>query len=192
LIEYNDKKQCFYFYDFIRKRNEFAKLGRYKPIKLFNGVFDKNGKNRHYKKQHGLVTKNKHGIRKEDVRIAQDMFITFAYKYNQDLKYYKRQNMELPTEWAEHLYDVLKQLLEKAVVFYKQHGSFILAEEMIGVLSNQHLFTFSSNLIRYGHNKQKILRQIKEKKQFMFGEIKHDVEHYKEIKHNLAKQQISR
>lgn len=192
LIQYDEEKGSFYFYDFIRKRKESAILKRHKPIKLFNGVFDKNGNNRHFKKYHGLVTKNKQGIKKEDVRILQNIFMTFAYKYDQDLKYYKRKEIEIPTEWAEHLYDILKQLLEKAVFFYKQRGSLTLAQEMISVLSNQFLFVYSSNLIRYGHNRQKIIRQIKEKKQFMFGEIKHDIEHYKEIKQNLKKQQNTR
>ena len=180
LIEYNTNTLTFHFYDFIRKRDDLLKIKRYKPIKLFNGVLDNNGKNRHFKKYHGLVAQAKPGISKKDVRKTVNTFIQYARIYNQDYKFYKRNKFELPPEWAEHLYLILQQLSDQAVFFYKQRGSVILTQEMISVLSNQSLFIYSKNLIKWGgQNRQKIIRQIKEAKQFMFGEITHTYEkHY--------------
>lgn len=174
LVQYNKKNGYYYFYDFVKKRNEFIKERRYKRIKMFNDVLDKNGVNRHFKKHHGLIIKGKNKKYNPDVEKLKGYFREYSYAYNQDLKYYNKHKMELPTDWAEHLYDILRELSDKAIFFYKQPGSFILAQEMANVLSNQHIFLYSRNLIRYGHNRQKIMRQIREAKQFMFGEIKHN------------------
>ena len=173
LIEHQITSSYFYFYDFIRKRYDSLKTRRFKSIKMFNGVLDKNGKNRHFKKYHGLIVQARPGVSKKEVQKTKDLFIKYANMYNQNYKFYKKNKFELPPEWAEHLYIILKQLSEKAVFFYKQRGSLVLAQEMVNILSNQSLFVFSSNLIKYGENRQKIIRQIKETKHFMFGEITH-------------------
>ena len=178
LITNETDKFC--FYDFIRKRSEFLKKCRYKQIKLFNGVFDKDNQNRHFKRCHGLITKPKSKEIKDEAYKLHDMFISYAYIYNDNLKFYKRNKFELPTDWAEHLYELLNQLSDKVNFFYKQRGSVLLVQEMINVLSNQSLFVQSVNRINVSkENRQKVMRQIREKKEFMFGEIKHNYQ-----KHN--------
>ena len=186
------------FYDFIRKRTDFVKKFnpteqltknrkylRYKPIKMFNGIFNERNENRHYKRYHGLVAqpKSKSKALKQEAHKLRDMFISYAYIYDNNLKFYKRNDYELPTEWVEHLYELLSKLSECAVFFYKQRGSMLLTQEMISLLSNQFLFVCSSNRINTSkENRQKVMRQIREKKEFMFGELKHDENHYKEVK----------
>lgn len=191
------------FYDFIRKRPDFVKKFnltdksknkyiRYKPAKIFNGIFNERGENRHYKRYHGLVAQPKHKSKelKQEAYKWRDMFISYAYVYNNDLSFYTRNDYVLPTEWGEHLYEILNTLSEKAVFFYKQRGSMILAQEMISLLSNQSLFTCSNYRIKTcKENRQKVMRQIREKKQFMFGELKHDKERYAQIKATLQQRQ---
>lgn len=175
LIQFDSKRGVYHFYDFVKKRSEFIKSKRYKQIKLFNGVLDKNGTNRNWKKQHCLIVQRNHGARKPDVKRLKNDLIEYSYVYNQNLKFYQRNKFDIPEEWAEHLYKIMKQLSNKATFFYKQRGSFILSQEMANVLSNQSIFVYSSNLInKLGYNRKKVIRQIKEQKQFMFGEIKHN------------------
>ncbi len=181
LITDEETKYC--FYDFIRKRPDFLRKIHYKPIKLFNGIFNDKGQNRHYKRYHGLVAQPKSKGLKEEAYKLRDMFISYAYIHNNGFRYYKRNEFELPTEWAEHLYELLNKLSEYAVFFYRHRGATTLAQEMISVLSNQFLFVYATNRINYSkEDKQKVLRQIREKKEFMFGELKHNKEHFKEIK----------
>ena len=138
MITNEPNKLC--FYDFIRKRPEFiikhscntTKTNkpyrqpiRYKPVKMFNGIFNKRGENRHYKRYHGLVAQPKSKGLKQEAYSLRDQFISYAYIYNNDLKFYKRSEFDLPTEWAEHLYELFNKLSEKVVFFYKQRGSMI-------------------------------------------------------------------
>jgi hypothetical protein len=169
----NEQNQ-FCFYDFITKKQENLKKSRYKPVKMFNAVFNEKGQNRHYRKYHGLVAQPKSKLDKEEAYKLRDMFISYGYVYNSDFKFYNRNEFKLPPEWGEHLYELLNKLSEHAVFFYKNRGSMILAQEMISLLSNQSLFVYAANRIKHcKENKQKIMRQIREKKQFMFGEITH-------------------
>ena len=188
LLQYNNKTAFYHFYDFIQKRIQSLNSKRYKTTKMMHAVLDKNGNNRNFKKQHGLIVQIKKNKKKPELVKLKENFLEYSYGYNQDLKYYKKHKIELPEQWLEYLYMTLRELSEKANFFYKHRGSTILAQEMVNILSNQSIFVYSGNLIRYGHNRKKIIRQIKEQKQFMFGEIKHDTEHYKEIK---ARQQTN-
>ena len=192
----------FCFYDFIRKRPDFIKkfnsteqlkknkpYMRYKPVKMFNGVFNERGENRHYKRYHGLVAQPKSKQRefKQAAYKWRDMFISYAYIYNGDMKFYSQNDYLLPTEWAEHLYEILNKLSEQTVFFHKQRGSMILTQEMVNLLSNQFLFVCSAYRINTcKENRQKVMRQIREKKELMFGELKHD--YFQEIK----KQQVQK
>ena len=173
LVQYDENKKFYYFYDFVQKRSESIRRNRYKPTKMQNAIFDKNGINRNFKKQHGLIVQRKPGMHKEDIKQLKQEFIEYSYAYNQDINFYRKRKIDLPEEWAEHLYKVFRELSDKATFFYKQRGSFILAQEMVSILSNQSIFLYCKNLIRLGNDREKIIRQIKQSKQFMFGEIKH-------------------
>ena len=117
-MKYNKNNCIYYFYDFIKKRTEILKSHRFKSTKLFNGVLDKDGKNRHFKKYHGLIIKNKPGINKKDVKKLKDEFLQYSFQYKGNLQFFKQNKFELPNEWVEHLYIILNQLVEKAVFFY--------------------------------------------------------------------------
>lgn len=173
LLEYNKEKDIYYFNDFVKKRTEIIQSNRFKAAKIYNGVLSKDGKNRHFRKYRGLVAQPKPNACKKEVYDLRDAFLQYAYMYDGNLDFYKRYKFELPTEWAEHLYVILNKLSEKAVFFYKQRGSTILAQEMASFLSNQYAVIAAVKQIKYGFPKEKIIRQLKQKKQFMFGEITH-------------------
>ena len=163
-----DETTKYCFYDSVRKRYDFVikyaynpepisnkrlqnrQQTRYKPIKLFNGIFNKDGQNKHYKRYQGLIAQPRHKSKqaKAEAYKTRDMFISYAYIYNNDYKFYKRNEYEMPTEWAEHLYALLSKLYDQTFFFYKQRGSTILTQEAISILSNQFLFLISDKRIK--------------------------------------------
>ncbi len=178
------------FYDFVTKKTNFINKSHYKLPKLFNAVFNKDGLNRHFKRYHGLVAQPKTKAQKQEAYRLRDMFISYAHMYNGNLDFYKRSNFEYPTEWAEHLYENLNKLSENVVFFYKQRGDTMLTQELINVLSNQFMLKNALHRIKMSkESKEKIMRQIKQKKQFMFGELKHDEVHFQAIKAMWAQKQ---
>ncbi len=171
LVRYNDKESRFYFYDFVKKKPNSISDSLYKKTKLLNSVLDKDGKNRHCNKYYGLIVKNKPNVPKSEVKRLREDFLKFAYQYDKNYPFYQRQKFEIPDDWLEHLYNILYELCEKADFFYKQRGCFILAQEMANILSNQYIISYSANLIKMGYNRKKLIRQIKERKLLMFGEL---------------------
>lgn len=187
-ISNESNKIC--FYDFVTKKPGFVNKSYYQTPKLFNAVFNKDGFNRHFKRYHGLVAQPKTKAQKQEAYRLRDMFISYAHMCNDNLTFYKRQKYEISTQWAERLYANLNGLSENVIFFYKQRGDTTLAQEMINVLSNQFMLKRALQRIMISkESREKIIRQIEQTKQFMFGELKHDKERYAQIKATLQQRQ---
>ena len=101
--------------------------------------------------------------------------------YKDHLDFYKKNKYELPEEWIEHLYVILREIVEKADVFYRQRAYDMLTKEIVNVLCNEHIvLTFLIEIKTGRYNRADMIQQLKEHKQFMFGEIKHQ---YQRTKH---------
>lgn len=183
LLRYDKHNSTFYFYDFISNKSRDIKSGKnkFKTTKMVKSVLNKDGTNCHHRKETGLVINIRQKNKKKEITILRNQFLRYAYMYKDHLDFYKKNKYELPEEWIEHLYVILREIVEKADVFYRQRAYDILTKEIVNVLCNEHIvLTFLIEIKTGRCNRADMIQQLKEHKQFMFGEITHT---YKRQRH---------
>ncbi|MBR3510814.1 MAG: hypothetical protein IKN73_02020 [Alphaproteobacteria bacterium] len=183
LLRYNERNSTFYVYDFISNKQRDIKSGKnkFKQTKMIKSVLNKDGTNCHHHKETGLIINIRQKDKKKEIAILRNQFLRYAYMYNDHLEFYKKNKYEIPEEWLEHLYVILQEIVEKADVFYRQRAYDILTKEIVNVLCNEHIVLSFLIEIKTGcHSRADMIKQLKEHKQYMFGEITHQ---YQRIKH---------
>lgn len=183
LLHYNKHNSTFYAYDFISHKQRDVKSGknRLKLTKMMKSVLNKDGTNCHHHKETGLIINTRQKDKKKEIARLRNEFLRYAYMYNDHLEFYKRNKYEMPEEWLEHLYVILQKIVETADVFYRQRAYDMLTKETINILCNEHIISNSLIEIKTGrYNRDDIINQLKEHKQYMFGEITHQYQRTKQ------------
>lgn len=149
---------------------------QYKEQKLFNGVIHTYKNRTPYQEYSGLVAVSKDGT---DISSDIEDFKIFAENYkskhfSHDM-FTNERRCCIGKHQINHLYELLKTLILKADFKYVQPGSIILAQEMANLMINNNIIKDN----QHTPGGQDLVRQHKE---FMFGEIKHDDAHFQAVK----------
>lgn len=158
--------------------------------KKFNGVLGTSGFNKKPHNPYGLIITAKPSISKKDLEHTIEDFRVFSQIYQPRRDIFTHELQEIPENHLEHLYMLLVKILEEADLSYIHKGSIILAKEFAEELNNQWIIKLTINRIHCGQNHDDSIQSLKLHKRAMFGELKHDIEKYREIKRNLKKQKI--
>ena len=158
-------------------------IPEYKEQKIFNGIIKKYSNRTPGRKYSGLVAKPKDG---QDVSPNIEDFKFFAEHYKGehfrcDIFTHERL-YRVGTTQMNHLYEILKTLTKKADFEYIQPGSIILAQEMASFMINH-------NIIRNNQNTPYGIEYVRQHKEFMFGELKHNEKKFLKIKQTWNEKQ---
>ena len=154
---------------------EFS-IYKYKEQKLFKGVVRVYKNRTPHREYSGLIAVSKDG---QDISSEIEDFKIFAENYKAEHfrhdVFTNERRFCIGKHAINHLYKLLKTLIEKADFKYIQPGSIILAQEMANLMINQDIIKDNQNTA----SGQDFVRQHKE---FMFGELKHDYKKFYQIK----------